>query len=207
VTTELRFDGVRCELAGREVFEALTFQLPLHGLTFLTGPSGAGKSVICRLAVGLLKPQRGEITLAGETVNRLPERRLIALRARTPYLVQGPALLDWLTLEENVALAGPEPRRALEAVGLLEHAGRRPPEVSPAVKKRAAIARALALRPQAMLLDEPTTGLDAEAARQIENLLAELTRSGLAALVVTHDLDWARRSGGRVLALREGRLT
>ena len=80
------------------VLNGLSVEIPLSGLTFIVGKSGSGKSVLCRLAVGLLKPDEGSVELLGERIDHLPERRLVPLRAKVPYLVQGPALLDWLTL-------------------------------------------------------------------------------------------------------------
>ena len=132
-------------------------------LTFIAGASGSGKSVLCRLAVGLLRPEAGTVTLFGARVDTQPERALVAVRRRAPYLVQGPVLLDWRTLRENVRLADPTApdeavATALEQVGLKEWADRLPPELGPGAKKRAAIARALVLKPRYLLLDEPTTG-------------------------------------------------
>jgi phospholipid/cholesterol/gamma-HCH transport system ATP-binding protein len=179
-------------------------------LTFSAGASGSGKSVLCRLAVGLLKPEAGRVALFGERVDTLPERTLVEVRRTAPYLVQGPALLDWRTLRENVRLADPRAPAdavdgALAQVGLLEWADRLPPELGPGAKKRAAIARALVLKPRYLLLDEPTTGLDRRAAAQVEAVLASLKQRGLGALVVTHDYRQLRGLADRVLVVAGGR--
>lgn len=207
----LRFMEVqRAFESGRRVLSGLTAEVDTRELTFVAGASGAGKSVLCRLAVGLLRPDSGRVELWGERVDTLPERALRALRRRAPYLVQGPALLDWRTLRENVALAAPGASaeavaRALSQVGLEGQAERYPPEVSPGARKRAAIARALVLEPSYLLMDEPTTGLDRRAAGQVEEALAGLKARGLGALVVSHDYRLLRRLADRVLVVDSGR--
>jgi phospholipid/cholesterol/gamma-HCH transport system ATP-binding protein len=165
--------------------------------------------VLCRLAVGLLKPEAGTVELFGERVDTLPERKLTRLRARAPYLVQGPALLDWLTLHDNVAMADPPSKTdgraaaALERLGLSEFAQRKPPEVGPGIRKRAAIARALVLGPEVLLLDEPTTGLDREAAGQVNEALELVREQGLAVALVSHDYAALRRIADRVVQVKD----
>lgn len=194
------------------VLTGLSVEIPLEGITFVVGKSGSGKSVLCRLAVGLLKPDAGTVTLLGERVDTLPERKLAHLRAKVPYLVQGPALLDWLTLEDNVALPDARAKtdgrvqEAMERVGLTPFASRFPPEVGPGIRKRAAIARALVLAPQALLLDEPTTGLDQEAAGQVNETLAVLRQQGLAAIVVSHDYAALQLLADRVVEVSKGKV-
>jgi phospholipid/cholesterol/gamma-HCH transport system ATP-binding protein len=206
----LRFEDVHRAFGGTAVLRGLTAQLSTRELTFVAGASGSGKSVLCRLAVGLLRPDRGRIDLLGERVESLSERALRKLRQRAPYLVQGPALLDWRTLRENVQLAAPEApaeavEEALAQVGLGSAADRLPSELGPGAKKRTAIARALVLKPDYLLLDEPTTGLDRVAARQVEAALAGLKARGLGALVVSHDYWLLRELADRVLVVGGGR--
>ncbi len=207
----LRFSEVSVTFeSGRRVLAGLSAELSTRELTFVAGASGAGKSVLCRLAVGLVRPDSGEVELLGERVDTQPERTLRALRQRAPYLVQGPALLDWRTLRENVAMAAPGITReaaheALGLVGLETAADRLPTELGPGAKKRAAIARALALKPEYLLLDEPTTGLDRRAAAQVEGVLASVKARGLGALVVSHDYQLLRTLADRVLVVGGGR--
>ncbi|MBL8950813.1 MAG: ATP-binding cassette domain-containing protein [Myxococcaceae bacterium] len=211
----LRFTQVvkRFEPGTPPVLDGLDAEVPLKGLTFVIGKSGSGKSVLCRLAVGLLKPDEGTVTLDGERVDELPERSLRPLRARVPYLVQGPALIDWVSVVENVMLAakGAKAARraaaldALKRVGLFELADRFPPQLGPGVKKRAAIARALVLEPTYLLLDEPTTGLDREAAGQVNETLLELKRQGLGAMIVSHDHRAMNSMADRVLEVSAGK--
>ena len=207
----LRFSEVSVTFeSGRRVLAGLSAELSTRELTFVAGASGAGKSVLCRLAVGLLRPDKGRVELLGERVDTQPERTLRALRQRAPYLVQGPALLDWRTLRENVAMAAPGITReaakdALGLVGLEAAADRLPTELGPGAKKRAASARALALKPEYLLLDEPTTGLDRRAAAQVEGVLASVKARGLGALVVSHDYRLLRTLADRVLVVGGGR--
>ncbi len=207
----LRFSEVSVTFeSGRRVLAGLSAELSTRELTFVAGASGAGKSVLCRLAVGLVRPDSGAVELLGERVDTQPERTLRKLRQRAPYLVQGPALLDWRTLRENVVMAAPGISReaaedALRLVGLEGMADRLPTELGPGAKKRTAIARALALAPEYLLLDEPTTGLDRRAAAQVEAALASVKARGLGALVVSHDYRLLRTLADRVLVVGGGR--
>ncbi len=214
----IRLAGVRKSLSGRAVLRGVDLEVPRGGVTFVVGQSGAGKSVLARCCVGLLKVDAGEVLVGGEPITALPERRLHALRRRVPYVVQGSALLDWLDLQENVAvplrrslsLSAQDAQRrasaALAAVGLLELAGRSPAEVGPGARKRASIARALALEPVAVLYDEPTTGLDAAAARQVDGAIRAAADRGTTALVVSHDLASLELIADRVALLDEGKI-
>jgi phospholipid/cholesterol/gamma-HCH transport system ATP-binding protein len=208
----LVFSDVSRRFGQVPVLTNLSVEIPLEGITFVVGKSGSGKSVLCRLAVGLLKPDAGTVTLLGVRVDTLPERRLAHLRAKVPYLVQGPALLDWLTLADNVALPDAKAKtdgrveQALARVGLTPFAGRFPPEVGPGIRKRAAIARALVLAPRALVLDEPTTGLDKEAASQVNETLALLRDQGMAAIVVSHDFAALESLADRVVEVTKGRI-
>lgn len=206
----LRFAGVTKRFDGRTILQGLTVELPLSESTYVVGRSGSGKSVLCRLAVGLVKPDHGEVFLGSHPIHATPRRQLVAVRREFPYVVQGPALLDWLTLEENVALADPgapleRVREVLAHVGLQGREALRPPQVSPGVAKRAALARALLLRPRYLLLDEPTTGLDREAASEVNDVLQQLRNEGLGSLVVSHDYPAVRRLADRVVVVAHGR--
>lgn len=204
----LVFDGVHKAFDGQPVLQGFSAEVPLEGLTFVVGRSGSGKSVLCRATVGLVRVDAGSIHHGPKRVDDLPERALNDLRRRLPYLVQSPALLDWLTLEENVALAGGSAasvRLAMARVGLDPVAHKKPAEVGPGVRKRAAIARALMLEPEFLLLDEPTTGLDHDAAALVHETLRTLQREGLGALVVSHDYRAVRELADRVLEVHQGR--
>jgi phospholipid/cholesterol/gamma-HCH transport system ATP-binding protein len=214
----LRLSNITKRFGAATILEGLSVEIPLTGITFIVGASGSGKSVLCRLAVGLLKPDAGEVFLFEQRVHRLARRRVVAdrklqpLRARAPYLVQGPALLDWLTLKDNVALADPPSKHdgraeaALVRVGLSEFISRKPPEVGPGIRKRAAIARALVLQPEVLLLDEPTTGLDREAAGQVNDTLALVREQGLGVALVSHDYEALRKIADRVVQVKDRKI-
>jgi phospholipid/cholesterol/gamma-HCH transport system ATP-binding protein len=196
---------------GPPVLDDLSGTVPFDGLTFVVGKSGGGKSVLCRLAVGLLEPTAGDVRVEGTSLRRLDARARVKLRRQVPYLVQQPALLDWLSLAENVALANrsadpQDVEQVLSRVGLRELADRAPTSVGPGVSKRAAIARALLLQPKYLLFDEPTTGLEHTAAEEVFAVLRGLKERRLGALIVSHDYDAVRLLADRVWVVANGRL-
>lgn len=208
----LTFEDVHKSYGGAAVLRGLSAEVDLAQVTYVVGKSGQGKSVLCRLAVGLEKPDRGIVRILGHEISALPEEELMPVRKKAPYLVQGPALLDWLTIQQNVQLAVGEtgPRGAAEEaiarVGIGEFAQRFPPELSPGIKKRAAIARALVMSPTYLLLDEPTTGLDRQATKQVNDVLLRLKKEGLGALVVSHDYRSLEATADEVLMVSEGKV-
>jgi phospholipid/cholesterol/gamma-HCH transport system ATP-binding protein len=166
---------------------------------YIIGTSGVGKSVAIKLLIGLLRVDAGEIWFDGLRVDQLPERELAGLRRRVGMVFQSSTLFDSMTLAENVALplrkhqglshakAIAEARTRLEQVYIADYADRYPAELSDGMRKRAAIARTLALGPDVVLFDEPTTGLDPVSARRIDQLIRELAKTGITAVVVSHD--------------------
>jgi phospholipid/cholesterol/gamma-HCH transport system ATP-binding protein len=214
----LRLRQVTKRFGNQLVLDTLEIELPFSGVTFVMGPSGAGKSVLAQISVGLLRPDEGAVELDGARIEKLPERALRFVRSQIGYVAQGPSLLDWLSLRENVALGPMRVRRtrraealaradqALADVGLSEQANRLPPEVGPGTQKRVSVARALACGPRALVYDEPTTGLDPRSARQLDDLIAGAAKRGTAAIVVTHDLVSVERTGDRAVVLHRGQI-
>jgi len=212
----IRLAGVHKRFSGRPILAGVDLEIPGGGVTFVVGRSGAGKSVLSRCCVGLMRVDAGEVYFDGERIDEWPERRLNELRRRVPYVVQGSALLDWMSLSDNVCVPlvrglglGPGQAReraeaALAKVGLSDLAPRAPQEVGPGARKRASIARALALEPEAVLYDEPTTGLDPAAARGVDDVIRALAGQGTTALVVSHDLASIERIADRVALLDDG---
>ena len=219
-TPILELDGVRTRLGGNLLHDGVGFTVNKGEIVALIGASGTGKTVLLRECIGLRRPDGGRIRLLGEDIWRLPTAALNQVRRRFGVLFQEGALFSSLSVAENVAAPLREhtdlPDRLIDAVttlrirlaGLpLEAAGKRPSDLSGGMKKRAALARALALEPEMLFLDEPTSGLDPISAREFDHLLRTLCDSlGLTALLTTHDLDTLWGLVDRVVVLNEGRV-
>lgn len=203
-------DGVSLELAGAESVAII-------------GPSGSGKSTLLQIIGTLDRPTTGEVTLAGQNLNRLAEDELAAVRNRQiGFVFQFHYLLPQCTVLENVLVPTLATRRSsdppvgetgqaratrlLTRVGLAHRLSHRPGELSGGERQRVAVVRALINRPQLLLADEPTGSLDHASAQQLAQLLIELNREeNVALIVVTHALDLARRMA-KVFELKHGRL-
>ncbi|WP_186418178.1 ATP-binding cassette domain-containing protein [Bosea sp. CS1GBMeth4] len=192
---------------GRLLVEPNSFTIPAGGLTVLLGPNGAGKSLTLRLCHGLLTPSRGAVRWAAAADGRAKRHAMV---------FQKPIMLR-RSVEANIAHAlaaagaGGQERRArtaqaLRRFGLDQRASQPARLLSGGEQQRLAIARAWALRPELLFLDEPTSQLDHAATRQIEGLLSGLVAEGITVMMSTHDLGQARRLADRVLFLHRGRL-
>ncbi|MDP3600929.1 MAG: ATP-binding cassette domain-containing protein [Bosea sp. (in: a-proteobacteria)] len=192
---------------GRRLVDGISFQLPAGGLTVILGPNGAGKSLTLRLCHGLLTPSEGRIAWAQGAEGR---NRRHAMVFQKPIMLRRSVEANVLHALAAAGVAGSERRErcrtALERFGLSERAGQAARLLSGGEQQRLAIARAWALRPELLFLDEPTSQLDPAATRQIETLLAGLVAEGITVLMSTHDLGQARRLASRVLFLHRGRL-
>jgi phospholipid/cholesterol/gamma-HCH transport system ATP-binding protein len=219
-SAELRvvLEGVELALGDRRVFRGLECGFPRGQISVVLGGSGAGKSTLLRLIGGLQQPDRGSVRVAGQEVSRLSDRELFKLREKIGMLFQGGALLDSMTIFENVALplreraALPEAQleaevsRRLDAVGLPEVGPLYPRQLSGGMVRRAALARAVVTDPEIVLCDEPFSGLDPVNVRRIEDLLVELSgRLGLTLIVTSHHLKSSLRMANRIVFLAEGR--
>lgn len=216
----VQVEGVRTRLGGRWVHDGVSFSLPRGQVAALIGASGTGKTVLLREIAGLERPTEGRIRLFGEELAALSQMRLHALRRRFGLLFQDGALFSNLSVAENVAtpmrehlrlpnaLLGELVSLRLNLVGLpLEAADKRPSELSGGMRKRAALARALALEPELLLLDEPTAGLDPIGGRDFDRTLRVLAESlNLTVLLTTHDLDTLYGLADRVIVLHDGKI-
>lgn len=215
----VRFENVGLRYGlGAEILRDLTFAIEPRSFQFLTGPSGAGKTTLLRLMMLSMRPTRGLVTLFGHDASALREDALTAVRRRIGVVFQDFRLLDHLTTYENVALPlrvmGREERgyraevtELLGWVGLGERLHVSPQVLSGGEKQRAAIARALIMRPELLLADEPTGNVDPSLARRLLRLFVELHKSGTSVVIATHDLALMDQfEQARRLVLGEGRL-
>lgn len=214
----VRFEGVGLRYGmGPEVLRDITFSVEPRSFQYLTGPSGAGKTTLLKLMLLSLKPTRGLINLFGHDVTRRQNDALSAARQRMGVVFQDFRLLDHLTVYENVSLPlrvkgrdegsyRSEVIELLRWVGLGERMHSIPPVLSGGEKQRAAIARALIVKPELLLADEPTGNVDPNLARRLLRLFMELQRLGTAVVIATHDLNLMDQNDARRLVLADGYL-
>lgn len=219
-TAVVAAEGVRTRLSGRWVHDGVSFAVLRGQVAALIGGSGTGKTVLLRELTGLERPTEGRVRLFGQDLAALAPAALNALRRRFGLLFQDGALFSNLSVAENVAapiveqirlpadLLGEVVNLKLSLAGFpLEAAERRPAELSGGMRKRAALARALALEPELLFLDEPTAGLDPIGGREFDRTLRILADSlGLTVLLTTHDLDTLYDLVDRVIVLHEGKV-
>lgn len=200
-----------------KVLRGVNLDIPAGSITFVMGGSGTGKSVLLKHIVGLLKPDDGEIWFEGQDITKLSERELQKIRKKIGLLFQEGALFDSMTVAENVAFPLREHtklrekeieervKELLSAVELLPAKDKYPSELSGGMKKRASLARTLALNPQVVLFDEPTTGLDPILQITIMDLIKRIKEKfELTCVVVSHDVPLALRYGTYLAFLHEG---
>jgi len=210
---------LRKHFGTKVVLEDVSFTVQCGTVCVIMGGSGSGKSTVLRHLIGAYRPDSGEIYLDGEEITRLPERELQRVRRKFGMLFQGGALLNSLTVGENVALPIrhhtdlPEDtieimvKLKLELVGLRDAEHLKPSEISGGMQKRVSLARAIALDPKIVFYDEPSAGLDPIVAGVIDKLMIDLTdKMGITSLVVTHDMQSAFRIADQMIMLHRGRI-
>jgi phospholipid/cholesterol/gamma-HCH transport system ATP-binding protein len=217
----IQLRGVHKAFGPKVIYRGLDFAVARGETVTILGASGSGKSVMLKMLIGLLAPDRGEILFDGRDVAQMSDSELYAVRRRIAYLFQGAALFDSLSVGENVAYGLREQHwktmtedevqkrvgESLASVGLPGIEEMRPSDLSGGMKKRVGLARTLALHPEVLLYDEPTTGLDPINTARINNLIGSIKRQlGLTSLVVTHDMGTAFTVSDRIVMLGKGRL-
>jgi phospholipid/cholesterol/gamma-HCH transport system ATP-binding protein len=202
-----------------EVLKGISFQVLKGETLVIMGGSGSGKTVLLRHVAGLVRPDRGRVTVFGQRIDGLSEEELLPIRRRMGYVFQGAALFDSISVFENVAyplrehtsLREREIRERvlhfLSLVGLGEEVlPLLPSELSGGMRKRVGIARALAIEPEMLLFDEPTAGLDPTNSKMVAELILELRRGVCdTSIVVTHDLELVKAIADRLAILIDGR--
>ena len=218
MSATIRFAGVTKRYpGGHEALVDASFSLDGGTVAYLTGPSGAGKSTVLKLVAGIERPTQGTVLVNQQNVGRLSARALPWLRRNLGLVMPEVALLDDRSVGDNVRLpldiAGVERgdaarrvRAALDKVGLAGRERARPPGLSGGEQQRVAIARAIVHRPSALLADEPTAGLDADAADVVLALFRDFHAVGVTVMIATHDAGVMARHAGRRIALERGRV-
>lgn len=215
----IRFENVTKTFGSQTVLNQISFSIPTGNICGIIGSSGTGKSVTLRHIVGLLKPDSGNIYIQDQNIVTCRSRELQEIRNHIGMLFQSGALLNWLSVYDNVALPlveksqlkpeeiDPLVMEALSLVELQNMGEKMPSEISGGMKKRVGLARAIITKPQIILYDEPTSGLDPISSRKIDNLIETLSKKIKAtSVIVTHDLASAYAICNQIIMLHEGQV-
>jgi phospholipid/cholesterol/gamma-HCH transport system ATP-binding protein len=217
----IKFDAVQKSFGPKIICSGLNLEIRRGETITVMGPSGSGKSVMLKMLIGLLRADAGQVLFDGQDIMAKSDRELTDVRRRIAYLFQGAALFDSLNVGENVAyglreqfwnkMTGEEIEarvaQSLELVGLPGIQSMRPSDLSGGMKKRVGLARTLALQPEVILYDEPTTGLDPINTARINHLIVAIQRAlHLTSVVVTHDMGTAFTVSDRLAMIGKGRI-
>ena len=214
----LAVDDLHKSFGNQKVLDGISLAVGRGETLAVLGRSGTGKSVLLRVIIGLQKPDSGSVCIHGQDIAGLTLDQMGEIRKKMGFLFQHGALYDSLTVEENVAFPlqhhkkemskverGDRVRELLAEVGMESALGKMPSDISGGMQKRVGLARALALEPDILLLDEPTAGLDPISAAEIDDLVLKLQEEHhVASIVVTHDLHSAKTIADRLALLNEG---
>jgi len=215
----IRIRGLKKHLGTKQVLDGVDLDIQAGETVVIMGRSGSGKSVLLKHIIGLMAPDAGSIEVEDEEIVGMGEAELDSVRRRFGMLFQSAALFDSLTVGENVGLGLREHLRLKEVeirkrvaerldwVGLASIEAMKPASLSGGMRKRVGLARALAMDPQYILYDEPTTGLDPITADAIDQLIRSLQkRLGVTSIVVTHDMTSAYKVADRMVMLHQGKM-
>ena len=217
----IRFQGVRKAFGPKVIYSSLDLEIKKGEVLTICGGSGVGKSVMLKMLIGLLRPDRGSIVFDGGEVTQMKERELAVVRQRIAMLFQSAALFDSLSVGDNIGYGldehfrnkmTPDERNervawALSLVGLPGIEEMAPADLSGGMRKRVGLARAIAVRPEVLLYDEPTTGLDPINTARVNHLITGLQeRLNITSIVVTHDMKSAFTISDRVAMVHSGRV-
>jgi len=215
----IRIENLQKSFGDRRILNNFNLTVNEDENVVILGKSGAGKSVLIKCIIGLLKPDSGNIKVFGEEVTGISEYQLDKVRTRIGFLFQGNALYDSMTIRENlefplrrhwINISQKETDQmvmeALENVKLPYTSEMMPAELSGGMQKRIALARTMILKPEIILYDEPTTGLDPVTAREIDNLILELQdKLKTSSIIISHDMNCVKNTSDRVVLLLDGK--
>ncbi|MGB0641454.1 MAG: ABC transporter ATP-binding protein [Myxococcota bacterium] len=215
----IRFSGVTKTFGDNTVYDGLDLEVYRGETLTIIGGSGVGKSVCLKMLIGLMVPDSGTIHAFDHSVTELDDRALIGLRSRIAMLFQGAALFDSMSVEDNIkyplvehnwGTSGEMDKRVSEVLEMVDMPGiqkLKPAELSGGMRKRVGLARSIAIKPEVILYDEPTTGLDPVNVRRINGLILSLQeRLGVTSIVVTHDMDTVFTITDRLALVYEKRI-
>jgi phospholipid/cholesterol/gamma-HCH transport system ATP-binding protein len=201
----------------KEVLKDLSFTIKKGENLVVFGKSGSGKSVLIKCLVGLIDPDEGKVTLLGKNVSELKNQELNALRKKVGFLFQSAALFDSMTVRENLEFPLRDLKsmsqkemddlvmEALQNVGLEDSVDKMPSELSGGMRKRVGLARTLILKPELILYDEPTTGLDPITSKEISKLILTIQKKcNAASIIITHDVECARLTANKMMVIKDG---
>ncbi len=205
----------------QKVLNGVNLQVKKGKITIIIGKSGTGKSVLLKNIIGILKPDSGTIRFKGEDITLFDRDRILNMRRYFGYLFQDAALFDFMTVGENIAFPIVEQSRTVDKRAIAEKVAyllelielpgieqKMPGELSGGMRKRVGLARALAMEPEVILFDEPTTGLDPILADNIDRLIVKVTREmRLTSLIISHDIPSAFHIGDKIAFLYDGVIT
>ena len=214
----IRFDDVHKSFGSLKVLNGLSFEVKRGTTVGIMGPSGTGKSVTLRHVIGLMHADSGTVTVEGQDMAHIDEKTLAAMRRRMGYVFQEAALINWLSVAENLALPlrentnlrpaeiADQVQEKMELVHIPDAGDKMPSELSGGMKKRVGIARALITNPDIILYDEPNAGLDREISRSINDLMNEVAdKLAATAIVVEHRIPCIKKVTDEVLFLDGGK--
>jgi phospholipid/cholesterol/gamma-HCH transport system ATP-binding protein len=215
----IRIRGLKKRLGAKQVLDGVDLDIAAGETVVVMGRSGTGKSVLLKHIIGLLRPDRGQVLVGGTDMAKLGDRDLNEIRKKFGMLFQEAALFDSMTVGENVAFPLREHTRMkekeiretvadrLRSVGLTGVEEKMPSELSGGMRKRVGLARAIAMRPQIVLFDEPTTGLDPVMTEAINRLIIDTQKKfNFTCVVISHDIQSTFEIGDRIAMLYEGKI-
>jgi phospholipid/cholesterol/gamma-HCH transport system ATP-binding protein len=214
----IHIKGLKKSFGSNDVLKNISLDVKRGENVVVLGKSGQGKSVTIQCIVGMLAPDGGTLTVFGEEVSGMNEKELKQLRIRIGFLFQGGALYDSMTVRENLEFPltrvlklkdqveiDQRVKEVLDGVGLLDAIDKMPSDLSGGMRKRVGLARTLIVKPEIMLYDEPTTGLDPITSREISELILQMQKKyKTTSIIITHDMECARITADRVVIMNEG---